>query len=62
MDDLNEEELYAGLEGVLLADGGGACFPLSWLEVTDEIGGGAAGRVTVEDARDVHDEGRPVEN
>ena len=61
VDALDEEELCAGLEGVLLADGGGACLPFSWPEVMDEVGGGAAGRVDVDDARGVHDEGRPAE-
>ena len=54
---MDEEELCAGPEGVLLVDGGGACLLLSRLEVTDEIGGGAAGRVEVDDACSVHDEG-----
>ena len=31
---MDEEELFAGLEGVILADGGGgACFLVSWLEL-----------------------------
>ena len=59
---MDEEELYAGLEGVLLADGGGgACFLVSRLELAAEVSGGAVGRVRVEDARGVHDEGRPAE-
>ena len=61
VDDVDEEELCAGPEGVLLVDGGGACLLLSRLEVTDEVGGGAAGRVEVDYARGVHDEGRPAE-
>ena len=47
---------------MLLADSGGcACFLVSQLEVAAEGGGGAAECVEVEDARDVHDEGRPAE-
>ena len=54
---MDEEELCAGPEGVLLADGGGgACFLVSRLELAAEAGGGAAGCVEVEDARGVHDE------
>ena len=56
---MDEEELYAGPEGVLLADSGGcACFLVLWLEVAPDGGDGA---VEVEDARGVHDEGRPAE-
>ena len=56
---MEEEELCAGPAGVLLADGGGcACFLVSWLEVAPA---GGAGVVEVEDARVVHDEGRPAE-
>ena len=56
---MEEEELYAGLAGVLLADSGGcACFLESRLEVAPD---GGAGGVEVEDARGVHDEGRPTE-
>ena len=52
---MEEEELYAGPAGVLLADSGGcACFLVSWLEVAPD---GGAGAVEVEDARGVHDEG-----
>ena len=59
---MEEEELCAGPEGVLLADSGGcACFLLSWLEVATDQGAGVAERVEVEDARGVHDEGRPIE-
>ena len=59
---MDEEELYAGLEGVLLADDGdGACFLVSRLELAVEVSGVAVGRVGVEDARGVHDEGRPAE-
>ena len=44
--------------GVLLADSGGcACFLVSRLEVAPDGGDGA---VEVEDARGVHDEGRPA--
>ena len=56
---MEEEELYAGLAGVLLADSGGcACFLVSRLEVAPN---GDAGAVEVEDARGVHDEDRPAE-
>ena len=56
---MEEEEHYAGLTGVLLADSGGcACFLVSRLEVAPN---GGAGTVEVEDARGVHDEGQPVE-
>ena len=59
VDAREEEELYAGPTGVLLADSGGcACFLLSRLEVAPEGGDGAVG---VDDARGVHDEGRPAE-
>ena len=59
---MDEEELCASPEGVLLADSGGcACFLVSWLAVAADGGAGAAERVEVEDARGVHDEGRPVE-
>ena len=56
---MEEEELCVGPAGALLADSGGcAYFLVSWLEVAT-IGG--AGAVEVEDARGVHDEGRPTE-
>ena len=56
---MEEEELYAGPTGVLLADSGGcACFLVSRLEVAPEGGDGA---VEVDDARGIHDEGRPAE-
>ena len=56
---MDEEELYAGPAGVLFADSGGcACFLVSRLEVEPD---GGAGVVEVEDARGVHDEGRPAE-
>ena len=56
---MEEEELCAGPAGVLLADSGGcACFLVSRLEVAPEGGDGA---MEVEDARGVHDEGRPTE-
>ena len=59
---MDEEELYAGPEGVLLADSGGcAYFLVSWLVVAADGGAGAAERVEVEDARGVYDEGRPAE-
>ena len=59
---MDEEELFAGPESVLLADGGGgACFLVSRLELAAEVSGAAVGRVGVEDARSVHDEGRPAE-
>ena len=55
---MEEEELCAGPAGVLLADSGGcACFLVSRLEVAPDEG---AGVVAVEDARGVHDEGRPA--
>ena len=54
-----EEELCAGLTGVLLADSGGcACFLVSGLELAPD---GGVGAVEVEDARGVHDEDRPAE-
>ena len=56
---MEEEELCAGPAGALLADSGGcACFLVSRLEVEPD---GGAGVVEVEDARGVHDEGRPAE-
>ena len=56
---MEEEELCAGPAGVLLVDSGGcACFLVSRLEVALE---GGDGEVEVDDARDVHDEGQPVE-
>ena len=56
---MDEEELCAEPEGVLLADGGGgAGFLVSWLKVAAD---GGAGAVEVEDARGVHDEGQPAE-
>ena len=55
---MEEEELYAGPAGVLLADSGGcACFLVSRLEVAPD---GGDGEVEVEDARGVQDEGRPA--
>ena len=59
---MDEEELFAGPEGVLLADSGDcACFIVSRLEVAADGGAGVAERVEVDDARGVHDEGRPAE-
>ena len=59
---MDEEELCAGSVGVLLADSGGsACFLISRLEVTADGGAVVAERVELEDARGVHDEGRPAE-
>ena len=56
---MEEEELCAGPIGALLADDGGcACFLVSRLEMAPD---GVAGAVEVEDARGVHDEGRPAE-
>ena len=56
---MEEEELRAVPAGALLADNGGcACFLVSRLEVAPD---GGAGAVEVEDARGVHDEGRPAE-
>ena len=59
---MDEEELCAGPEGLLLANSGGcACFLVSWLVVAADGGTGAAERVEVGDAHGVHDEGRPAE-
>ena len=56
---MEEEELCAGPAGVLLADSGGcACFLVSRLDLPPD---GGDGGVEVEDARGVHDEGRPTE-
>ena len=56
---MEEEELYTGPIGVLLVDRGGcACFLVSRLKVAPD---GGAGAVETEDARGVHDEGRPAE-
>ena len=56
---MDEDELYVGPAGALLADSGGcACFLVSRLEVAPN---GGAGAVEVEDARGAHDEGRPAE-
>ena len=53
---MEEEERCAGPAGAPLADNGGcACFLVSRLEVAPDA-------VEVEDARGVHDEGRPAEN
>ena len=60
-DAMEEEELHAGPTGALLADSGGCvCFLVSRLEVAADGGTGAAKHVEVEDARGVHDEGRPA--
>jgi hypothetical protein len=53
---MDEEGLCAGPKGVLLVDDGGACFLVSRLELVVEVGGGAAGRVEVDDVRGAHDE------
>ena len=59
---MDEEELCAGPAGVLLADSGGcACFLVSRLEVAADGGADAVECVKVEDARGVHEEGRPAE-
>ena len=58
---MDEEELWAGPEGVLLEDGGGASFLVSWLELVAKVSGAAVGRVGVEDVCGVHDEDRPAE-
>ena len=51
VDAMEEEELYVGPVGVLLAESGGcACFLVSRLEVAPD---GGAGVVEVEDARSV---------
>ena len=58
---MEEEELCAAPIGVLLADSGGcACFLVSRLEVAADGGVGAVECIKVEDARSVHDEGRPA--
>ena len=55
---MDEEELCAGPEGVLLADSGDcACFIVSRLEVASDGGAGVAERVEVDDGCGVHDEG-----
>ena len=57
--DAMEEELCTGPTGVFLVDSGGcACFLVSRLEVAPD---GGASAVEVENARGVHDEGRPAE-
>ena len=58
---MDEEELCAGPEGVLLAnDGAGACFLVSLVELAAETGGAdAGGRVEVDVVRGVHEEVRP---
>jgi len=59
---MDEEELCAGPEGVLLEDSdGGACFLVSRLELEAEVSGAAVGRVEVKDVHGVHDEDRPAE-
>ena len=59
---MDEEELCADPEGVLLGDSGGcACFLVSWLEVAADEGAGATEPGVVEDARGVHDQGQPAE-
>ena len=56
---MEEEEIYAGPAGVLLAGSGGwACFLVSRLEVEPD---GGARVVEVGGARGVHDEDRPAE-
>ena len=56
---MEEEELCVGPTGVLFVDSGGcACFLVSRLEVAAD---GGAGVVEVEDARGVHEDGRPAE-
>ena len=58
---MDEEELCAEPEGVLLADGGGACFLVSRLELAAEVSGATVGHVGVEDACGVRYKGRPAE-
>ena len=59
---MDEEELCAEPEGVLLADGGGGAYFLgSRLELVVEVSGAAVGRVGVEDVHGIHDEDRPTE-
>ena len=56
---MEEEELCAGPAGVLLTYSGGcACYLVSRSEVAPNVSDGA---VEVEDARGVHDGGRPAE-
>ena len=56
---MEEEELCTGPAGVLLGDSGGcACFLVSRLAAAPD---GGAGGLEAEDARGVHDEGRPAE-
>src|SRR3954467_6154459 len=62
VDAMDDEEIFAGPEGVLLAESGDcACFIVSRLEVAADGGAGVAEHVEVDDARGVHDEGRPAE-
>ena len=59
---MEDEELCVGPAGALLADSGDcAYFIVSRLEVAADGGAGVAERVEVDDARGVHDEGRPAE-
>ena len=59
---MEEEEHCTGPTGVLLVDSGGcACYLVSRLEVAADGGVDAVECVEVEDARGVHDEGRPAE-
>ena len=59
---MEEEELCAGPTGALLADSGGCVrFLVSRMEVAADGSAGVAERVEVDDARGVHDEGRPAE-
>ena len=59
---MDVEELCVGLVGVLLADSGGsACFLVSRVEVVADGSAGVEECLEVEDARGVHDEGRPAE-
>lgn len=59
---MDEEELYAGPEGVLLVEGGaGACCLLSQLEFVAQIGGAIVECVEADEVCGVHDKVRPVE-
>ena len=55
---MDEEELCAGPEGVLLAnDGAGACFLVSLVELAAEVGGAdVEGHVEVDVIPGVHEE------
>lgn len=58
---MDDEELCATPSGVLLADAGGVCFVVFVEDLKLVSEGGAVGRVEVEDAHNIHDEGRAAE-